>query len=141
MWKTHVVRLAKRSRWSRWRIVGVGPNCWLKASIDDFERMGAAHAADRARAVARSLGMRPGRRRARAGTLSAREQEVAQLVASGQTNAEIAAALYLSPRTVERHVANILSKLGYRSRIEIAKEVASGHLPGARLTDDRLRGS
>lgn len=110
----------------------LGDRDQLKASIDELERMGAAHAADRARAIARSLGMRPGRRRATAGALSAREQEVAQLVASGRTNAEIAAALYLSPRTVERHVGNILNKLGYRSRVEIAKEVASGHLPGTR---------
>jgi DNA-binding CsgD family transcriptional regulator len=101
------------------------------SAIDEFEQMGARRAADRARAVARSLGMRPGRRRAAAGTLSSREQEVAQLVAAGQTNSEIAAALYLSPRTVERHVGNILMKLGYRSRVEIAKEVATGRLPGA----------
>jgi DNA-binding NarL/FixJ family response regulator len=94
--------------------------------------MGARHAADRARAMARSLGMRPGRRHVAEGGLSAREQEVAQLVVSGQTNSEIAAALYLSPRTVERHVGNILTKLGYRSRVEIAREVATGHPPGAR---------
>ncbi len=112
----------------------------LKASIDEFERMGAAHAADRARAIARGLGMRPGRPRATAGPLSAREQEVAQLVASGRTNAEIAAGLYLSPRTVERHVGNILNKLGYRSRVEIAKEVASGHLPGTRSPAEAVAG-
>jgi len=47
-----------------------------------------------------------------AGKLSAREQEIAELVAAGETNAEIAAALYLSPRTVEHYVSNILAKLG-----------------------------
>ncbi len=102
----------------------------LKDAIDAFDEMGAAHAADRARAMARSLGMRPGRRRAANGVLSAREQEVAQLVAAGNTNAEIAAALYLSPRTVERHVGNILTKLGFRSRVQIAGEAAAGRLPG-----------
>ncbi len=96
--------------------------------------MGATRAADRARAVARGLGMRPGRRRASAGALSAREQEIAQLVAAGQTNAEIAAALYLSPRTVDHHVSNILAKLGYRSRVQIAGEAAAGRLPGGRGT-------
>ncbi len=106
----------------------------VRASIDAFERMGAARAADRARAVARSLGMRPGRRRAAGGVLSAREQEIAQLVAAGQTNAEIAAALYLSPRTVEHYVSNILTKLGFRSRVQIASEAAAGRLPGARDT-------
>lgn len=39
--------------------------------------------------------------------------------------------LYLSLRTVERHVGNILTKLGHRSRGEIAREV-TGHLPGTR---------
>ena len=106
----------------------------LLAAVDDFDQMGAKRAADRARAVARSIGIRTGRRRIAAGALSAREEEVAQLVASGQTNAEIAASLYLSPRTVERHVGNILTKLGYRSRVEIAKEVATGRLPGATRT-------
>ena len=107
----------------------------LLGAIADFQRMGASHGADRARAIARSLGMRPGRRRAAAGGLSAREHEVAQLVAAGQTNAEIAAALYLSPRTVERHVGSILSKLGYRSRVQIAIGAAAGQLPGASLPD------
>jgi DNA-binding CsgD family transcriptional regulator len=105
----------------------------IKGAIDAFEQMGAAHAADRARAVARRLGMRPGRRRSAGGVLSVREQEVAQLVAAGMTNAEIAAALYLSPRTVERHVGNILTKLGFRSRVQIASETAAGRLPGSQL--------
>ncbi|MGH2883193.1 MAG: helix-turn-helix domain-containing protein, partial [Solirubrobacteraceae bacterium] len=108
----------------------VGDRDGVRAAIDTFEEMGAARAADRARALARSLGMRPGRRRAAAGGLSAREQEIAQLVAAGQTNAEIAAALYLSRRTVEHHVSNILTKLGYRSRVQIASEAAAGRLPG-----------
>jgi len=106
----------------------------VRGAIDAFEGMGAARAADRARAVARSLGMRPGRRRAPAGALSAREQEITQLVAAGQTNAEIAAALYLSPRTVEHYVSNILTKLGYRSRVQIASEAAAGRLPGSGAT-------
>ena len=104
----------------------------VRVAIDAFDGMGAARAADRARAVARSLGMRPGRQRAAAGVLSAREQEIAQLVAAGQTNAEIAAAVYLSPRTVEHYVSNILTKLGYRSRVQIASEAAAGRLPGGR---------
>jgi DNA-binding CsgD family transcriptional regulator len=103
----------------------------IRAVIVEFDRMGAARAADRARALARTLGMRPGRRRTSAGVLTAREQETAQLVAIGHTNAEIATSLYLSPRTVERHVSNILTKLGYRSRIQIATDAAAGRLAGA----------
>jgi DNA-binding CsgD family transcriptional regulator len=103
--------------------------------ISEFERMGAFRDADRARALARELGMRPGRKRSHGDLLSTREQEVAQLVAAGQTNAEIARALFLSPRTVERHVSNILTKLDYRSRIQIATEAAAGRLPGATPRD------
>ena len=119
-------RLALEAAWL------TGHRDQVRAAIDAFERMGAARAADRARSVARSLGMRPGRRRAPAGGLSAREQEIVQLVAAGQTNAEIAAALYLSRRTVEHYVSNILTKLGYRSRVQIASEAAAGRLPGGR---------
>jgi DNA-binding NarL/FixJ family response regulator len=103
----------------------------VMAAIAAYDAMGARRAADRARAVARSLGLRPGRRRRDAGPLSAREQEIALLVARGKTNAEVGAALYLSPRTIERHVGSILAKLGFRSRVELAAEVAAGRLPGA----------
>ena len=108
----------------------------LLAAIGSFERIGAYRDADRARAIARQLGMRPGRRHKRSGVLSVREQEVAQLVAAGQTNAEVAAALFLSPRTVERHVGNILTKLGDRSRVQIAARAAAGKLPGVDLPQE-----
>ena len=108
----------------------------LLAAIAAFDEMGAARDADRARAIARQIGLRPGRRHERSGRLSPREQEVAQLVAAGRTNAEIAATLYLSARTVERHVGSILTRLGYRSRIQIATEAAAGRLPGAAANRD-----
>lgn len=88
-------------------------------------------AADRTRQLARQLNFRPGRRRQQAGVLSAREQQIALLVAAGKTNNEIGATLYLSPRTVERHIGDILTKLGYRSRVQLTAHVASGRLPGA----------
>jgi DNA-binding NarL/FixJ family response regulator len=52
--------------------------------------------------------------------LTAREHEVARLVAAGATNPEIAAALFLSRKTVERHVSNVLAKLDVRNRAELA---------------------
>ena len=52
--------------------------------------------------------------------LSRRELEVVRLVAVGRTNREIARELYLSPRTVNMHVRNILRRLGCRSRVEAA---------------------
>ncbi len=52
--------------------------------------------------------------------LTAREREVAALVALGRTNREIAAALVVSERTADAHVQNILNKLGFSSRAQIA---------------------
>ena len=54
------------------------------------------------------------------GGLTAREREVASLIAQGKSNHEIADALVISESTAERHVANILSKLGFNSRTQIA---------------------
>ena len=52
--------------------------------------------------------------------LTRRELEVLRLIAQGRSNRAIAAALYLSPRTAERHVANIYLKLGAHSKAEAA---------------------
>ena len=77
--------------------------------------------------------------------LSPREIEV-WLFVRGRTNAEIAAQLCLSERTIHRHVSNILTKLGVRNRAEAAAYAARGsavqQLPeaGAALLDRGLRG-
>ncbi len=59
--------------------------------------------------------------RFRSGDLTRRQREILQLVAQGQTNAEIAHTLVLSSRTVEMHVANILAILDSRSRAEAVR--------------------
>ncbi len=65
-----------------------------------------------------------GRRAARASqSLSGREREVADLVALGRTNKEIAADLFLSEKTVESHMTRLFGKLGVRSRAEVAEAV------------------
>jgi len=53
--------------------------------------------------------------------LTAREMEVVKLIAEGHTSDEIAAALVLSKKTVERHRANVLGKLGMRNRVELTR--------------------
>jgi predicted ATPase/DNA-binding CsgD family transcriptional regulator len=58
------------------------------------------------------------------GSLTRREQQIAALIAAGHSNKEIAAELSISPATAARHVANILAKLGFRSRTQIAAWVA-----------------
>ncbi len=55
----------------------------------------------------------------RSDPLTAREREVAALVVSGHTNRQIAAAFVIAEPTAERHVANILNKLGLHSRAQI----------------------
>jgi DNA-binding NarL/FixJ family response regulator len=55
-----------------------------------------------------------------AGGLTAREREVVALLGAGLSNRDIAAKLYISPATAARHVANILAKLGFSSRSQVA---------------------
>ncbi len=54
------------------------------------------------------------------GQLTAREHEVAALLADGLTNAEVARRLFISPKTAAVHVSNILAKLGMTNRAEVA---------------------
>jgi DNA-binding CsgD family transcriptional regulator len=78
----------------------------------------------------RALGVRTWRRGSDAALLTAREREIARLVATGHSNPEIASALFLSRKTVERHVSNILAKVGARNRTELAHRLdARGDLP------------
>lgn len=55
--------------------------------------------------------------------MTARETEVAHLVAKGMTNNEIGETLSISPRTVERHIGNALKRLELRSRVELARYI------------------
>jgi DNA-binding NarL/FixJ family response regulator len=64
------------------------------------------------------------------GPLTARQRQVARLVAEGLTNAQIAARLHLSERTVENHVFNALSALGLNNRVQLANWMGQ-HAPGA----------
>jgi DNA-binding CsgD family transcriptional regulator len=68
-----------------------------------------------------------------AGRLSTREREIAGLVATGKSNRAIADALYLSERTVERHVTAVFNKLDVHSRAEVIAAVFGGTLQ----TDDQ----
>lgn len=61
------------------------------------------------------------------GDLTTREQEIARLVAQGLSNRDIAASLVISPRTAEKHVEKILTKLGLSSRTQIGVWFATAH--------------
>lgn len=91
-----------------------------RQAVDAFERLGATRDADLAAQFLRELGVagRTGPKLLR--ELSKREVEVLRLLGYGLTNAEIAARLYISTKTVATHVGNIFAKLHMRNRSEAA---------------------
>lgn len=91
------------------------------AALAAADRLGAAPIADETAALLRRLGVSVSRELHRdQADLSRRESQVLDLVGQGLSNPEIAARLHLSRRTVEHHVAHILTKLGVRNRTEAA---------------------
>ena len=93
--------------------------------------LGAATGLELAEQALRSLGIRTWRRGPAAEGLSDREREIAALIASGASNPEIAQELFLSRKTVERHVSNLLKKVGVRNRAELAAKAAELKIEGA----------
>jgi DNA-binding NarL/FixJ family response regulator len=80
----------------------------------------------------RALGVRTWRRGAGGGAaLTERERAIVRLIAEGASNPEIAQQLFLSRKTVERHVSNVLRKAGARNRAELAAKVAELEIEGA----------
>jgi DNA-binding CsgD family transcriptional regulator len=97
-----------------------------RAALEAFERLEAARHADAAAALLRSLGARTATAKRGGEVLTRREAEILDLVGHGLSNPEIADRLYISRKTVEHHVGNILAKLGLRSRAEAAAYVTRG---------------
>ena len=91
-----------------------------RAAFDAFEQLQAARDVDAAAAMLRTLGVRPASARPGGSVLTKRESEVLVLVGHGLSNPEISDRLFISRKTVEHHVGNILAKLGLRSRAEAA---------------------
>lgn len=94
----------------------------LRAALETFEELGARPWADRARAELRASGERLRRGGPAPGQeLTPQELRIATLVAEGRTNREVAAALFLSAKTVEFHLGAVYRKLGLRSRTELVR--------------------
>ena len=98
----------------------------LDAAQDRYTKLDASWDAARADSRLRALGVRRGvhgsRRRPKSGwaALTETEQTVASLLAKGLSNPEIASRMFISRRTVQFHVSNILAKLNLSSRVELA---------------------
>jgi DNA-binding CsgD family transcriptional regulator len=105
-------RRAKRRREAR---------ATLASALAVFTEIGAALWAERAQGELRRISGRA----PTPGALTPAEERVAALVADGKTNREVAAALFLSDRTVEGHLSRIFGKLGVRHRSELARALAS----------------
>jgi DNA-binding NarL/FixJ family response regulator len=106
----------------------------LRAVERGLRTLGARWDADRAARALREQGVEVDRvwrggRRGYGRELSPRELEVARLVAQGLTNRQVAEALFLSPRTVERHLGSAMRKLGITGRATLARLVAESGLP------------
>jgi len=99
-----------------------------RAAETAFAELGAARASERSAEVRKRAAGRDGATRPSAGgdpgPLSEREVEILRLVATGLSNREMGERLFISPHTVKRHVANILTKLDLPSRAAAAAEAA-----------------
>ena len=106
----------------------------LEEAIGLAAALGAAPLLEEAHALARRARLRFGDSNGSALDslgLTEREREVLELVAAGQSNPQIAAALFISPKTASVHVSNILGKLGVASRGEAAAYAHRHGLAGA----------
>ncbi|MGY2067649.1 AAA family ATPase [Blastococcus sp. SYSU DS0619] len=92
----------------------------LRAALTVFEELGAAPYAERAAQELRASGETARRRDVTTTTeLTAQERQVAGLVRQGLSNRDVAARLFVSPRTVDFHLRNVFNKLGVASRAEL----------------------
>ena len=98
----------------------------LEQAVAAFDALGAGIHAEKARSELARIG---GRRRS-AGDLTATERQIAELVAEGRSNKEVAAALFVSVKTVEANLSRVYAKLGIRSRAALAARLTDGERPG-----------
>ncbi len=111
----------------------------LRTALAMFDDLGFAAWTARVQHELAATGQSARRGADRDSAMTSQETRVALLVARGMTNKEIAAALFLSPKTVEHHVTSALRKRGLRSRVELAAAFATGAgpPPAAGPPDDR----
>ena len=98
----------------------------LRAALETFDRLGADPWSELTRVELEATGETARRRDASTlDALTPQELHIAQLLAAGKTTREAAAALFLSPKTVEYHLRHVYRKLGVGSRAELSETLAS----------------
>ncbi len=114
------------------------PVAWLRDAAGEFESTGYVRLASACRGMLRRAGERVPRSgrgstrvpsQMRGLSITSREMDVLLLVAKGHSNADIAARLFISPKTVETHVASLIAKTGQSSRRELVAHAARIALP------------
>jgi DNA-binding CsgD family transcriptional regulator len=104
----------------------------LRAALEGFERLGRSPWAEAARAELTATGETARRRDpSTLGDLTPQELQIALLLGEGKTTREAAAALFLSPKTIEYHLRSVYRKLEINSRAALAQAVADRHAPRA----------
>jgi DNA-binding CsgD family transcriptional regulator len=103
----------------------------LRVAAETASEIGARTEQQVAEKRLRALGVRTWRRGPGSELLTERERAVVRLIAAGASNQEIAQELFLSRKTVERHVSNLFKKVGVRNRAELAARVAELEIEGA----------
>jgi DNA-binding CsgD family transcriptional regulator len=105
----------------------------LRAALEAFHRLGASSWADRARGELRAAGgSDPRHHPTMMAKLTPQERRIALAVSEGATNREVAAQLFLSPRTVDYHLRKIFQKAGISSRTELVRLALAGRDPSVR---------
>jgi DNA-binding CsgD family transcriptional regulator len=103
----------------------------LRSALDTFDGAGAALWAQRARAELAATGETARKRNVSTlEMLTPQELRIARLVATGSSNKDVAAQLFLSSRTVEYHLGKVFTKLGVASRVELARAALEPALAG-----------
>ena len=94
----------------------------LRAALETFEALGATPWAERARTELRASGETARKRDpSTLSRLTPQELQVARFVGEGLSNKEVAAQLFLSPRTIDAHLRSVFAKLGVTSRTQLAR--------------------
>jgi DNA-binding CsgD family transcriptional regulator len=108
--------------WLRRQRRRVDARTHLRTALDTFEGLGTKHWAARARGELKATGETARKRDVSTlDDLTPQELRIAQLVAGGATNRDVAAQLFVSPKTVEYHLRKVFLKVGVTTRVELAR--------------------